>query len=85
MIEYWRVSNRRESLSARRMNQNIHPWRGGWWRTLYNVPETWDVMDFQHSKGRIQVKCPTVGRGNLLSPTPVERQNIKWKDGIVIS
>jgi hypothetical protein len=29
-------------------------------------------------------KCPTVGRGNLQSPPPVERQGIKWRDGVAI-
>ena len=27
------------------------------------------------------MKCPTVGRGNLKSPSPVDRQGLKWKDG----
>jgi hypothetical protein len=30
------------------------------------------------------MKCPTVERGNLESLPPVERQDIKWRDGVVI-
>ena len=30
------------------------------------------------------MKCPAVGRGNLQSPPPEERQDIKWKDGVAI-
>jgi hypothetical protein len=30
------------------------------------------------------MKCPKVVRGNLQHPSPVERQGIKWKDGIAI-
>jgi hypothetical protein len=31
------------------------------------------------------MKCPTVGRENLYIPSPVERQDIKCRDGVVIS
>jgi hypothetical protein len=27
---------------------------------------------------------PTVGSGNLLSPPPIERHDIKWRDGVAI-
>jgi hypothetical protein len=30
------------------------------------------------------MKCSTVGRGILESPTPVERQDMMWKNGVAI-
>jgi hypothetical protein len=30
------------------------------------------------------MKCLRVGRGNLQSTLPVERQGIKWRDGMAI-
>jgi hypothetical protein len=30
------------------------------------------------------MKCPTVARGNLWSPPPVERQGIEWRNRVAI-
>jgi hypothetical protein len=45
--------------------------------TLQNVPETWEVRDSQDSKGGNLDETLTVGRGNLESPPPAGRQDIK--------
>jgi hypothetical protein len=31
------------------------------------------------------MKHPTVGRRNLLSPSPIARKGIKWRDGVAIT
>jgi hypothetical protein len=42
--------NRNEALRVNRMKGNSQPWEVGGGRTLWNVPETWEMIVSQNSK-----------------------------------
>jgi hypothetical protein len=47
---------------------------------MYQRLGRWKTLRTQREKERPWMKCSTVGRGNLQSPSPMEGQDIKWMD-----
>ena len=57
--------NRNEALRVNRMKGNSQPWEVGGGRTLWNVPETWEVIDSQNSKRGTLDKMPYIKEREL--------------------
>ena len=51
-------------------------------RSLWKVPETWKVRDSQDTLGVTLAQMPKIGRRNLKSLPPVDRQGLKWRDRV---
>jgi hypothetical protein len=48
------------------------------------MPEIWEMRDSQDSKGGNLYEIPNSGERKLVSPPPVARQGIKWRDRVAI-
>ena len=49
---------------------------------IYQRPERWKTLKTQRRDPKVQ--CPTVERGNTWNPPPIEREGIKWREGLSI-
>jgi len=84
MIKYEGKGDRRGALRASKMNRNMQPWRVGGGCIRKKVPETWEVRDSQDSKGETLDEMSNSGEREVIDLIPLERQDIKWRDAVVI-
>jgi hypothetical protein len=75
---------RTEALRASRKNRNRQPQEIGGWGTLQNALETWEVTDFQYSKGRILDEMPDSRERELTEPTSSRKTGHQMRDGVAI-
>ena len=52
--------------------------------SLQNVPETWEVRDFQDSKRRTLDEMPNIGERELVEPTSSRKTGNQVRDGVAI-
>jgi hypothetical protein len=61
--------NSREALRVSRKNGNRQPWEVGGQGTGKNVPEIWEVRNFQYRKGDTLDEMPNNGKRELEEST----------------
>ena len=66
------------------MNGNRQPWEIGGGGTLQNVPETWEVRDYQNSKEGTLGEMLNSRERELTEPTSSRKTGHQVRDGVAI-